>query len=536
MSNLSTKRAPKKAATSPVTSTGEKTLTYEGGIAYTRDTKSALFTMGTTNFYGENTFYEAADERAKRFRGLVRTVTAEDPKWVADFLKWLRTEANIRTAAIVGAVEYCQVKGAPARRQVINSVIVRADEPAEALAYSKIMEYPNAGGFQRGIADAAARLYHERNALKYDGQSRAMRMGDVIALARVKPRDEKQADLFKYLITKRHNRDDLVIPESLGMIDARQIMESIPVDQRRALLNHQSFSGALEGSGGNWEWLSGWLSDGKGMDKAAWEAMIPSMGYMALLRNLRNFDEAGVSDKVAAEIAARLADRDEVLKSRQLPFRFLSAYLTAPSLRWSWALEQALNHSTENIPALPGRTLILVDISGSMTTTLGDRSQVQLWKVGALFAAALTHRSQMSGGTVEVVGFGTNSLPFPVPPHESVLKTLKRFDDWQDASPVGHGTNTGPAITKNFTGQDRVIVFTDMQSFSMGGYFGSMDISSTIPPKTPLYAFNLAGYAQGDLDTRKAYRHEFSGFTDNAFKMIPLIEQSQSQSWPWETK
>jgi len=55
----------------------------------------------------------------------------------------------------------------------------------------------------------------------------------------------------------------------------------------------------------------------------------------------RNFDEAGVPDHVAEQVAARLADPAQVAASRQLPMRFLSAYRAAPSLRWAAALERA---------------------------------------------------------------------------------------------------------------------------------------------------------------------------------------------------
>jgi hypothetical protein len=52
---------------------------------------------------------------------------------------------------------------------------------------------------------------------------------------------------------------------------------------------------------------------GSRVDKARlWTALIPAMGYTALLRNLRNFDEAGVPDDVAARVAARLADPEQV--------------------------------------------------------------------------------------------------------------------------------------------------------------------------------------------------------------------------------
>jgi hypothetical protein len=119
-----------------------------------------------------------------------------------------------------------------------------------------------------------------------------------------------------------------------------------------------------------------------------WEAMIPSMGYMAKLRNLRNFDQAGVSDAVAATVAARLADPAEVARSRQLPMRFLSAYRAAPSLRWAYALETALQHALSNVPALAGRTLVLIDTSGSMNSTFSRDGALRCWDAAAVFGLA----------------------------------------------------------------------------------------------------------------------------------------------------
>src|SRR5690606_7218412 len=137
--------------------------------------------------------------------------------------------------------------------------------------------------------------------------------------------------------------------------------------ERRAIVTQgrpEAVAATLADAGMTWEALAGWLQGP--MDARAWEAVIPAMGYMALLRNLRNFDEAGVGDAVAQTVAARLADAEQVRRSRQFPFRFLAAYRAARSLRWAYPLERALGHSLANVPALPGRTLILVDRSGSM--------------------------------------------------------------------------------------------------------------------------------------------------------------------------
>ena len=116
---------------------------------------------------------------------------------------------------------------------------------------------------------------------------------------------------------------------------------ALPVAERRAVLAGDGAAERLRAAGMTWEALAGWLQGP--MDAAAWEAVIPSMGYMALLRNLRNFDEAGVSDEVAERVAARARRPGARWRapgsSRSGSWRRTS---TRRSLRWAYALEQAL--------------------------------------------------------------------------------------------------------------------------------------------------------------------------------------------------
>ena len=81
-------------------------------------------------------------------------------------------------------------------------------------------------------------------------------------------------------------------PTVLPMLAAAAALDAVPVDERRAVLRERG-PAALAEAGFSWERLSGWLPGG--MDAEAWEAVIPSMGVMALVRNLRNFDEAGIA-------------------------------------------------------------------------------------------------------------------------------------------------------------------------------------------------------------------------------------------------
>lgn len=528
------------APTSPISSTG-KTTTFEGGAGFTRDAKSDLFLFAAVNMAGENTFYETAGDRDDRFRQLVHSATRQDPDWVARFVPYLRGEMNMRSASIVVAAESTLARKAgtdreptvPVRKMVADAML-RADEPAEFLAYwrQRTGKKTLPGGVQRGVADAVQRLYTERAALKYDGSAGAWRMADVVALAKPTPAGPWQGDLFDYLADRRWKRDEIRVTDRLPVLTAYRAAMAMPEAERRAwFLEDPSRLGA---AGMTWEQLS---SLGP-MDAAAWSAIIPHMGPMALTRNLRNFDESGVPDAVAAGVAARLADPEQVRRSRQFPYRFLSAYRAAPSLRWGHALEQALAASTANIPALPGRTLVLVDTSASMTNRVSAKSEIRHVDVGALFAVALAAR----GSRVDLAGYADGVFRHDLVQGGSVLRQAEAFC-WR-VGEVGHGTETVAALQATYGGHDRVVIFSDMQAFAHPGYGAggyswgrrpvNVSVSEAIPAHVPMLGVNTTGYAQASIDGSKPHRYEIGGFSDKLFRMIDLLSRGRDAGWPWE--
>ena len=542
----------RSAVFSPIkTNTKATTRTYNGAPGFERDAKSDLFLLAAGSFFGQDAFYESGNDQADRFRALVSVNTGQDPAWTARFLTWLRGEGNIRTGAIVGAVEYARTlqeitkaAGEPAplheditARAVVRSVLQRADEPGEMLAY-----YTSRYGrsipiaIKRGIADAIVGhkvnrpLYSEYTALKYDTSSHGFRFADVLEL--VHPTGEHPevkgtdtASLFQWIVDRRHNRTDF-IPAGLHMVMRNAAIRSEVHDPSRILRDPN----LLEGSGLTWEdALSLW---GSKLDKAKlWEAMIPSMGYMARLRNLRNFDQAGVSDSVALKLAAELADPEAVAKSRQLPMRFLSAYRAAPSLRWGYALETALEHSLQSVPELKGRTLILVDTSGSMHSPFSKDGTLMRWDAATVFGLALARRALFADLVSFSGGYWGNqrdgSKVFPMAQGESLLKSLDR---WKGGGYfIGGGTDTAGAVQRHYRNHDRVVILTDEQA----DYHGNTDVTATVPQDRMVYTFNLAGYSRGHAPSGSGTRHTFGGLTDAGFRMINLIERGRNADWPW---
>jgi hypothetical protein len=496
--------------------------THEGGAGYAHDAKSELFLLAVANFAAENTFYEKAADRDRRYTGLIRRVAVDDPEWTARFLRWLRTGAHMRSASLTGALEAAYAlreAGIPGGRQIVDSVLQRADEPGEALAYwtathGRALPKP----VKRGIADAAARLYNERSLLKYDTASHAFRFGDVLDLAHPRPGAGKvwQGELFAYALARRHARESAP-PARLTTVLANRDLRRLAAREPGALLDPDALTRAAM----TWEdalSLAGPETD----KKALWEAMIPSMGLMALLRNLRNFDEAGVGDDAAARICARFTDAGEIARSKQFPYRFLAAYENAPSLRWGPALDRALQLALSNVPALRGRSLILVDTSASMATRgFSGRSTMTPVKAAAVFGVALAAR----GEQVDLHGFADGVFRHDVGRGASVIREVDRFVS--RVGEVGHGTRIATSIRATFRSHDRVFVFSDMQTFADG------EVTRALPAGVPLYGFNLGGYTRTAFDAGNRNRLEFGGLTDATFRMVPLIEAGTHASWPF---
>lgn len=531
--------ATARTGTGPIATADEPAITAEGGAGWKRTPRAELFLLavGSVDITAD-TFYQGGDERVARFTELVRTVAISDPAWIGSFLGWLRGPGNIRTASIVGAVEAARAMvqtQTPGSRAIVAAVLQRADEPGEMIAYhlqryGKRIPKP----IKRGIADAVQRLYTERNLLKYDTPSHAVRFGDVLELTHpAAPRYAEATLLFRHAIDRRHGRDTEIYA-GLTMIETNAVIRHAVAEGDTAPLLSSS---TLHMAGMTWEDALSLAGDR--VDKRAlWTALIPSMGYMALLRNLRNFDQAGVTDVTAMEVSRKLTDPAEVAKSRQLPMRFLSAYRNVASDRWLHPLGIALDLAVGNIPALVGNTLILIDTSGSMGARMSGRSELARWDAATMFGLALARRCERA----DVVSFSSSTKVFPVKPGESLLRSIER---WRGTGYfLGAGTNTVDAVVSHLVRRgtrsglrphDRVVILTDEQFTTPVGYsFRGRDPGSAVPATTPLYTFNLAGYEAAQTQSNP-YRVTLGGLTDAMFPLIDRIERGAAGTWPWET-
>lgn len=560
------------AVSSPLISAGVQDMhTHEGGVAYSRDSKSELYTLGVNYFVGEDTFYESAKDREKRFTDLVAKVAVEDPKWIHGFLWWMRSKGNIRTASILGAIvavharlnDPKSVADDKARsdsgkvawnRMIVRDVCQRADEPGEFLAgwtarYGRSIPKP----VKRGLADAAGRLYSEYSYMKYDSAGSAWRFGDIIEMTHAKPsafvsgndrermsEDEvldayvssgvRKSALYGLAIADRHGN---VTPDhyaSLPMITANKALRKAFLSNPEVLLNAE----LLKQAGFTWE--DALSLAGNKIDKAKlWESIIPNMGIFALVRNLRNFEQAGISASVRKYVIEQLTNPEVIAKSRMFPFRFWAAFENTNSLHYAAALEEAIGLSVANVPLLTGDTLVLSDISASMSHKVSNKSTISYAEAAAIFAGALCLKNP---DHTEFVGFADSTFVQKVAKGGSLLKLVKEFH--RKAGSVGGGTETVMALERHYKPENhsRVFIVTDMQAFanhSWGYHSTNREVVDVVDDKTWLYGFSLGGYKPSMLKNSGSGRvHELSGLTDSAFQLPALLERGRDQHWPWE--
>jgi hypothetical protein len=370
----------------------------------------------------ESEFYEDGVEIAGRIASLVPKVEAEK---VAALAGEAREQMKLRHAPLFVVREMARHK--THRHLVADTlarVIQRADELAEFVAiYWKDGRVPLSGQVKKGLA-AAYPKFDEYQLAKYD-RGGPIKLRDVLFLCHAKPRDAAQAGVWKKLIWGR-----------MATPDTWEVALSSGTDKREA-----------------WQRL---LAENK-------------LGALALLRNLRNMKEAGVEEESV------LAAIGSMKTQRVLPFRFLAAARYAP--QWEETLEQAMFASIAGQEKLPGKTIVLVDVSGSMTAPLSRRSEMQ--RTDAAYGLAVLLRE--IGEKVSVFSFSDDLVEVPA-------RRGFALRDAIDASQRHNGTYLGKAVEELDQNEryERLIVITDEQAHD------------TVPgPKGNGYVINVASAKNG---------------------------------------
>lgn len=421
--------------------------THEGARAVRVSPSQELRRTVLSCLLWEDTFYESGASVADRISSLCDQVSVEE---IARLAVEARHQHNLRHAPLLLLCNLVRRGGGALAANTIERVISRADEMAELLSiYWKDGRRPVANSLRRGLARAFPK-FSEYELAKWAGYRSAISLRDVMFICHPKPEGDDQARVWMQL--------------AAGTLP--------PPD--------------------TWE-----VSLSAGADKkATFERLIQEgkLGYLALLRNLRNMVSAGVDEKI---IKQAILDRRGAEKV--LPFRFVAAARAVPSLES--VLDAAMASSIDSLPRLSGKTILLVDVSGSMHSLLSSRSDMTRMDAAAALASVINAES------TRVFSFADEVVE--VPPRRGMAGV--------DAiiSSQSHGaTYLGSAVdAANSIPHDRLIVITDEQSHD--------DVPQPVAENA--YLINVATFSRG-VGYRGAWTH-IDGFSESVLRYIHEIER-----------
>ena len=534
MARFTNKQTRKPSGFTATKKDEKPTLTYQGGIGHSKEEKTELYSRLVTERFSD-TFYESAQFREGRIVQLAMGLAKSDPVWFSKMVGWLRNDANLRSVSVLCAAIYANAhkgvselpEGALNVRAVCDSACARADDPVELLAvYLNLFGRSLPQGLRNGLGDACRRLWNEYSVLKYN-RSAQVDMRDVLSLAHIKadPKKLNQDALFSYVIDS--NYDNELKLERLPLISKYKTLAKIPRDQRKKFLAENPD----QAEGLTWEFMSSWLG---GLDADGWASAIDQMGYMALLRNLRNFEKHGVAKPVLQKVRDRISDPEEVARSRQLPYRFYSAKVATGSDYFASALNDAFETSIDNLSPLPGRTLVMVDGSGSM---MGGGKRIGQSFVSPNEQASVLAAIAISAWDCDVEIYDTNTKPITFKNKKSALSNAAEIAK----NSHGGGTDTWGCVDSVLASKpkgyySRILAFTDGQEGyrDHAWYSWSNSKRDAVDAfKGNVFVWDLSGYSTTNLDLGIPGRYVFAGFDDNSFSMIERLENGTNIDWPW---
>ena len=490
-----------------------KTRNLAGGVAYKPSDKAELVKRVLTWYVAEPKFYGSTTDETVRIMELIHGIGTYEPEFLLKLAVFARNAMYLRSAPVFILIESLSI---PEVRRIcrpyVSLILSRADTLTEAIALYKLRHGKEKNGrriigalprqFRKGLEDA----FHNFDTYqfgKYAAKNDEVKMRDVIRVVHPTPLNEKEAELFYDI---RHQKVEPPVTWETILSDAKKNLKS---------------------------------------KTEAWEFVIPKMGYMAKLRNLRNMIQAKISPDSMDSVLQHLTNVNAISGSRQYPYRFYNAYRVIeresldPFLKQKvlQAIEQALDTSVLTQKKISGKTAVFVDLSGSMKKPISKSTVAYRHEVAALYGA-------IAHGLFDeaIVGaFAESYATVPVNPTDSVFTNMKRILGTR----VGGNTNGHLAIdylTYKRIKVDRVLVFTDEQMWNSSSYYHGgrryfaeswKQYLTSINPNAKLYVFDLAGYGYSLTPENMQGVTQISGFSDKVFRFMEFADKEPADLVEW---
>lgn len=419
----------------------------------------------------EDMAYESGVSNAENIASLIPQV---DPVTVTAIAIEARTQQKLRHVPLYIASE--MLKHEQHKKYVgglLPIIITRPDQITDMLAiYWKQGKKPLANQLKKGLAACFAK-FDEYQLAKYDRDG-AIKLRDAMFLTRPKPIGKLQTELFKKIADRT-----LTVP------DTWEVALSAGNDKRSTFTRL--------------------INEGK-------------LGAFALLRNLRNMMQSNVDSSVIRKALKNA--KSQML----LPTNFIQAAFHAPEYKVD--LNEMMLRTYANLPKLPGRTILVIDVSGSMNAVISAKSELQRWQVAAAMGMLALEQCEeveiwCTGGDAN--GHRSARINHPARGFaliEQVASYLHRGANTLG----GNGIYTRRMIEylqerTKYT-PDRIIVFSDSQ-----------DVSRDKTPPKPFgvnnYIVDVSAHKHG-VNYKGAWSAEVSGWSESFLTYIAAMEGLQN--------
>src|SRR3990167_7851231 len=540
---LPSKEAVKRASTEIFTVEEGKT---QANIEITDPAKKLIAIVGAT-LLNEPTYYTPATGRVtteynpdafnEQARLVINTAMevakSSSPKDLLSIAHWARRELGLRGTpqVLLAVAAHCQETKQYIKKYT-PKIIQRADEIKQTFtAYRSLFgskkSLPNS--LKRGLSEAFKK-FGEADFLKYEGKNRPT-FADVLKMV-----DRKLGYPLSKPIDTWLRTGTVVDQTATPIAWAREQLAKCKEFNSNA-------KELAKNSKATWEVLLSQFGNTAGV----WEFLVSEdlIGYQALLQNLRNILGAGVSEGTINKVCAKLIFKAEF--SHQAPHKFIIAAKVVEELKCHGsslvlgALSMALEAVAKQLTRLPGKSLIAVDTSGSMSHRLSNRGETSMEEVAAVLGA-IAYKISDNGSVI-----GAFADKFERITCSNEIGPLELFAKVANTN-AGGGTNETTVMEyafKSNTKFDRLILISDMQTYGVSTYdrWGDENEnkkSATLKDMVVLYrkdvnsdfylhSIDLAGHGYDIADQNDIKSNLVAGFSEKLLDTIARFEGRGNQ-------
>lgn len=456
-------------------------ISYEGGEVYEKNPAEEWLNFLFSS-YLEDGFYESHSIQCQRLLDLTANmIVTYGPEFVGKAAMFARKELGMRSVSQVVAAMLNVVKFDD-KRAFFRNFCNRPDDVSEVFSILDYFNIKRSHALVRGFGDY---------------------------LSSITP-----YTLGKYkLAHKQYNMYDLI-----NITHAH----SLAIDAYK--------NGTLE-SPDTWEVaISTADSSTRGSE---WKRLVEEkkLGYLALIRNLRNILAVESIDRAWIEeyLCPAIKNTYSIQKSMVFPYQIYSAYKNMGSDNPAviHALEQAFMIALSNMPKLAGDTLVILDVSGSMTSHISAKSNITIREVGAVYAMCILLTSENS----DVIKFATYAKKFKFDLNDNLFRQIEKLEA---AENLGYGTELWRAYNCVDRKYDRIMLISDMQIMGEDPYWYYGRSATTSYKdyckqygRTPIYSFDLGNYHTQTDNPNNPDVYLCTSLSEEMLRFIALLENGE---------